>query len=240
MAHARARGERLRTEALLVRKVPFGDADAMVTFFTEARGILSATARSAQRSARRFPSLEPMHLLAITIEERSGQEVGLLVEAQILRPRFQLVGDLGKLEAAGQALRWVREGAPPHTPEPALWEEVNLLLDALDQPPSPALPEPRALLAGMGLRLLGAIGWGLDLSRCVRCGKPCDQGASAYVDAAEGGLVCRSCGGSRAILSAERRAHLCAAIEGEDDALTPGDVEVALGLVEATLAAHAR
>lgn len=234
----RARSERLRTEALLVRKVPFGDADVMVTFFTESRGILSAVARAALRSSKRFPSLEPMHLLRVAIDERPGEEVGLLTEASLARPRLGLASDLAKLEAAGRALRWVRSASPPHTPEPELWAEINSLLDLLDAPSAPDAPVPMARVASMGLRLLAAIGWGLDLERCVRCGRPCDPAANAYVDAAQGGLVCRACGGSRSLLAAARRAHLLDALRGRDASLEPGDIDAALALIDATLAAH--
>ncbi len=221
-----------------MRKVPFGDADVMVTFFTESRGILSAVARAALRSSRRFPSLEPMHLLRVAIDERPGDEVGLLTEASLSRTRLGLTSDLAKLEAAGRALRWVRAASPPHTPEPAVWVEINELLDALDAPSTAASPIPAARVAAMGLRLLAAIGWGLDLERCVRCGRPCDPGANAYVDAAAGGLVCRACGGSRSLLGAARRAHLLDALHGDDGTLDPGDIDAALGLIDATLAAH--
>lgn len=233
---ARPLGSRLRTDALLVRKVPFGDADVMVTFFTEARGILSAVARSARRSARRFPALEPMHLLRVGLEERAGAELGVLSEAALSRPRLGLTADLDKLDAAGQALRWLRRALPPHTPEPALWAEINALLDDLDQPGTS--PPPRARLAAMGLRLLSMIGWGLDLERCVRCGKICDLSASACIDAAAGGLVCRACGGARIALRDGRRARLQRAIQGDDGALDLEDAAVAIDLVNAALDAH--
>jgi DNA repair protein RecO (recombination protein O) len=233
---ARPLGSRLRTDALLVRKVPFGDADVMVTFFTEARGILSAIARSARRSARRFPALEPMHLLRVGLEERPGEELAVLSEAALSRPRLGLTADLDKLDAAGQALRWVRRALPPHTPEPELWVEINALLDDLDQPTTS--PPPRARLAAMGLRLLSTIGWGLDLERCVRCGKPCDPSASACVDAAVGGLVCRACGGARITLRDGRRARLQRALQGDNGALDLDDATVAIDLVTAALDAH--
>src|SRR5277367_3552790 len=118
---SRPRTERLRSDALLVRSAPFGDADVMVTLFTEQKGVLSVVARSARRSMRRFPSLEPMHLLRVGLEERPGSDVGTLIESSIARPRLVLVSSLDRLEAAGRALRWVRGAAPPHTPEPALW-----------------------------------------------------------------------------------------------------------------------
>jgi DNA repair protein RecO (recombination protein O) len=233
---SRPRTERLRSEALLVRSAPFGDADVMVTLFTEQKGVLSAVARSARRSMRRFPSLEPMHLLRVGLEERPGGDVGMLTESSIARPRLVLVSSLDRLEAAGRALRWVRGAAPPHTPEPALWIEINTLLDRLDAPEPPAPPE--ALVAGMGLRLLATVGWGLDLGRCVRCGRACDPGASAYLDPGEGGLVCRACGGGRVLLRGERRERLLAASQGDDAALGAEDVRLALEIVDAALAAH--
>lgn len=227
---------RLRTEALLVRSAPFGEADVMVTFFTEARGIVTAVARSARRSVKRFAALEPMHLLRVGLEERPGVDLATLAESTLARPRLGLVGSLDKLDAAGTALRWVRRAAPPHTPEPALWLEINALLDRLDgaEPTSP----PGALLAVAGLRILVAIGWGLELTRCVRCGRACEPGAAACVDPAAGGLVCRACGGARIVLGGERRAQLLAASLGEEVSLGPDDARAALEIVEAAMAAH--
>jgi DNA repair protein RecO (recombination protein O) len=238
----RALRTRIRTEALLVRKAPFGDADAIVTFFTEERGMVSAVARSALKSSKRFPSLEPMHLLRVGLEERSGAELGVLAEASISRTRLGLTADLACLEAAGHALRWVRRAAPPLTPEPALWAVINGFLDDLDVSvgaPDEG-PAPTARLAGFGLRLLAAIGWGLDLERCVRCGRSCDGAASAFVDPAEGGLVCRACGGARLLLREGRRARFLAATQGDDAALQGDDPTAAIELVEATLVAHAQ
>ncbi len=86
--------------------------------------------------------------------------------------------------------------------------------------------------------MLGAVGWGLELAGCVRCGKACDPGAGAYLDPGEGGLVCRACGGARILLRGERRERLLAAGRGDDAALDTEDVRVALEIVEAALEAH--
>jgi DNA repair protein RecO (recombination protein O) len=228
---------RVLTDALLVRRVAFGEADLMVTLFTEVRGTVSAVARSARRSAKRFPALEPMHLLRVGLEERPGADAGTLLEAAILRPRLVLTGDLARLEAAGRALRWVRQAAPPHTPEPAVWEEVNRLLDGLDDRDPAVWPEGR--LAAMGLRLLVAMGWGLELERCVRCGRGCDPEGAGGADPERGGLVCRACGGGRVLLRASLRARILRATSGDDAALLPEDLRAAMELVDGALAAHA-
>src|SRR5262245_23669911 len=85
---SRARGERISTDALLLRKVPYGEADLILTFFTEARGVVSAAARAARKSVRRFGAIEPLHLLRVTVEERAGAELGNLIEARLVRPRL--------------------------------------------------------------------------------------------------------------------------------------------------------
>ena len=158
----------LRTEALLVRRIPVGDADLIVTLFTEAKGIVSAVARSARRNPKRLVSLEPIHLLRITLEEREQKDLAVLSEAAIALPRLHLVNSLERMEAAGRALRWIRAVAPPGTREPGLFHTVNELLDTLNDRDTDQTPE--MALATAGLQMLADMGFGLVLERCVRCG----------------------------------------------------------------------
>jgi DNA repair protein RecO (recombination protein O) len=225
------------TDALLLRKVPYGEADAVVTLFTEARGVVSAIARAARKSVKRFGALEPLHLLRVTIEEKTGAELHLLVEAQLARPRLGLLASLDHIEIASMSLQWVRRASPPRVAEPILWQDVNALLDTLDMAPDPATA--RAELAAMGLRLLQGAGWGLQLGWCVRCGRECAPEATACVDAAQGGLVCRACGGARLVLRPARRRALLLALEGDSAVLSPDDALCAIELVTETLKAHA-
>lgn len=228
--------ERPATEALLVRRVVYGEADLVVTLFTEQDGLVSALARGARRSSRRFPALEPVHRLRVKLQPRPG---GLwrLVDAVMTQPRPHVVVDLARLEAAGRALRWVRAACSPTSPEPAIWRETEALLTDLDSSEDGAIPSAR--LASFGLRLLALVGWGIELERCVRCGKLCDAGASACVEPALGGLVCRSCGGARTVLRAELLGRLRRARAGEVTALDHGAAARTLELIEALLLAHA-
>lgn len=234
---ARARGERITSDALLLRRVPYGEADLILTFFTEARGVLSAAARAARKSVKRFGALEPLHLLRVTLEDRPGADLGHLVEAQIVRPRLGLLADLQRIDAASIALQWVRRASPHRVAEPTLWDDLNALLDELDTGEDPALV--RAHLAAMGLRLLQAAGWGLELAACVRCGRECDPEATACIDASRGGLVCRACGGARVILRPARRSALQQARDGDPSVLSPDDATCAIDLVSDALKAHA-
>lgn len=236
---ARKASARHSAEALLLRRVDYGESDLVLTLLTRELGKISALARGARKSSKRFGgALEPMHTLAVELDERPGAELFTLVEARLKVARAQLLGSLSALEAAGKALSWVRRAAPPRTPEAEPYAVLSTLLDRLNQ--SAVGNEPASVaLAEAGLALLAAFGWGIDFERCVRCGRQALPTQSASVDAARGGLVCLRCGGARLRLSARAREQMARAAQGEMFVLTPADAASALGVVEAALGAHA-
>jgi DNA repair protein RecO (recombination protein O) len=216
------------THAHVVRSVPYGESDLVVTLLGEREGKVSAIVRGARKGSRRVAdALEPMHTVRVTYEDK-GTELVTVKEASVARARGGLMTRLDALEAAGTLLRWARHMFPPKTPEPAGFATILLALDALD-----AGGEPRAELAIAGLRLLADVGWGLELERCVVCGARCPEDASAQLDPARGGIICRKCGGARILLRAAVR----------QAALGKGDVgphaKALVELVEAALAVHA-
>lgn len=224
------------TRGLVLRRVDYAEADLVVTFMTQARGRVSAIARGARRSRRRFSGvLEPMHTLRLELVDR-GVELLTLSEAHLDQPRRTLQASYERLQAAGQALRWVRSAAPLDAPEPSIWATLVTLLDRLDDVAAQAPPE--LYLAEAGLQLLAGLGWGLNLRECVRCSKRCDKGQSAMLSTRHGGLICRSCGGARILLEADLRERLLRAAEGHPEALDPRDVGLALRLVEEVLKYH--
>lgn len=235
---------RIDSAALLVRGVPYGETDVIATLFTRELGKLSAIARGARKSTKRFAgALEPIHGLMVTVEDK-GKELCVLKEARILRPRTGIAASLEAMEAAGQALRWVRHLCPPRTPEPAAWSSLEQLFDVLDTLPAGAEPSnaTRSHLAIFGLRLLSDMGYALELERCIGCSRPCPDGRSAFIDAARGGIVCTTCGGARRTVSAEVRGHALRGSQGqraEGLELPAGAAGEIISLVEEAMAAHA-
>ena len=56
------------TKALVLRRTPYREADLVVTLFTAELGQVSALARAARKSQRRFGgSLEPFHTLEVEL-----------------------------------------------------------------------------------------------------------------------------------------------------------------------------
>lgn len=228
--------------ALVLQSVAFRESDRIVTLLMADAGKMSVIARGARASRKRFAgSLEPIHTIAVTVDDRGG-DLATLKDASIHTPRVALLEALPAVDAAGRALRWARALCPPRTPERAVFASLTGLLDRLDRASASgedmAAAAPVAL-ARTALELLTATGYGLDLAACVRCGTSCPPARAVTVDANAGGVVCRRCGGGAWLLSAAQRAAVDAALAGVDGALDREDAEGIVRLAEAVMAAHA-
>ena len=210
----------IRSHALLLRTVAYGESDLIVTLLTETDGKLGARLRGGRKSSKRAAGgIEPFHTIEASLEDRGG-ELLTLKECRLVTVRAGLVGSLEAMEAAGTALRWARHLLPVRHKEPRAWSTLVRLLDELDRGGAVS----RGLLALAGLHLLASVGYALELERCVVCGRPCPEGALAFVDATRGGLVCRSCGGGGRVLDARLRALGARAQRaGDDDAQAESD-----------------
>jgi DNA repair protein RecO (recombination protein O) len=226
---------RIDSDALVVRTVEFGETDVIATLVTEQVGKVSVLVHGARKGSRRISgALEPVHTIAVLLEDKGG-ELATLKEARISRIRGRVVADLDALGAAGSVLRWARHLFPARTPEPAGWRVLVRLLDALDE----GGVSPRKELAIAGLALLGAVGYGLELERCVACGTPCPSRKPACVDPSRGGLVCRACGGASMVLTSDERQGARAFAAGRPHEATERQAETVLGLIDRALTAHA-
>jgi DNA repair protein RecO (recombination protein O) len=207
--------------------VAYGESDVVITLLTAAEGKVSAIVRGARKGSRRVAgALEPMHTISVTYEDK-GTELATLKEAHVVRARTGIMTRLEAMDAAGTALRWARHMFPPKTEEPAAFATLTEALDALD-----AGGDPLEVLAVVGLRLLSDVGWGLELEQCIVCGAKCPEDASAQLDPARGGIICRKCGGARVLLRAPVRR---AAISHKD---VKPHAKALIELVEAAMAAH--
>jgi DNA repair protein RecO (recombination protein O) len=224
----------IRTQALVARSVDYGESDKIVTLITESAGKLGALVRGGRKSQKRAGgALEPFQTIQVELEERRG-DLAFLKDARVVRMRANIMTSLDAMEAAGVAMRWARHLFPAKTREPEGFAILMELLDRLDGGATPG-----AELASAGLRLLAAVGYALDLERCVSCGKPCPPGKPSGIDASRGGLVCRSCGGAARVIDADTRAVAIALQSGERPNVSDAQAKEILAIVSDAMAVHA-
>ncbi len=140
---------RTTTDALLLRKKDHGNADTIVTFFTESLGTVSSIGFGARRSRKRFAVLDAFHTLRVELDDM-GRDLCTLHAATVTEPRTAYLSSLEMMERASTALGWVRRVCPPRSPEPAIW---TALVDFLNT--TPGTPDDLAIF---GLAMLRAAG----------------------------------------------------------------------------------
>ena len=180
------------TPALLLRRIDFGDYDVIVTFFSLHRGKISAIAKSAKRSTKRFSGiLELFSALEIVCSSGRGKGLSVLQEAVLTHPFSKIRGDIVKTAYASywaeMMHEWTEEGVQ-------LIEHYDLLLHVLEALNSGDIPEA-ALSILFQMRFLTLSGYAPDLGGCSTCRTPVEmiQAPSIRFDLKSGGLVCSRC-----------------------------------------------
>jgi len=214
--------EHLKLTAVVLRTVNYGESDRVVTLLTRERGKLSAFARGARASRRRFGgALEPFTVVAAELRAGTASELMALESAAVVRGHGGIRGDLSRIACAAYAAELARELVREHEPHRELFDLLVEYLALLDRAP----PRPVALRA-FELEALGAVGLAPRLDGCARCGGPLDENArSVRFDPAQGGVLCPACApsafpgasllsrGAVDALSSLRTAHLAAGLD---------------------------
>ncbi len=193
------------SRAFLLRSVDHGESDRILTLLTLDMGKMSALARGARKSWRRFGgALEPFSTFEVTVTPSQGRgRLWNLAEAHLLNAHEGLAADLDRIGAASFVLEIVREIVPEHDPQP----EIFALLEEV----FPMLAEAVGFAIGtitlaVELRVLAMAGMGVSVLQCNACGRAVPEGRKVRFNPARGGVVCTPCGGGPITLSADAAA----------------------------------
>jgi DNA repair protein RecO (recombination protein O) len=187
----------LSTPAILLRRIEYGDNDLIVTLFTRKQGKISAIAKAAKKSVRRFPGiLEPFSILEVVLTQGRGKGLHVLQEASLEEPFFHIREDIVKTAYASywvEAIyQWMADGEPQET----LYRLIGHVLAELNRDETPV--EVLSILFQM--RFLSIAGFRPNFDHCHACKRCLDQieCASVVPVPSRGGIACPSCGGSDA------------------------------------------
>src|SRR5438105_7837452 len=118
----------LKTEAVVLRSIRYGEADRILHLYTSDRGRVGAIAKGVRRARSRFGGrLEPFFRLRIELHEGRG-ELLTVTGAQTVDGHAGLRGDAYALDAAARACDAVSRLFETPEPHP---EVFNLLCRAL-------------------------------------------------------------------------------------------------------------
>ncbi len=178
-----------RTEAIILRRADFGEADRLLTIFTPRHGKQRAIAKGARKPAARKTGHVELFARTDLLLYR-GRDLLIVTQAEMTEPYLPLREDLTRAAYAN----YVAELLDRFTTDEDEAESAALfdLLDAtLRRLCGPA--DLRVAARFYEMRLLDLAGFRPELTRCARCGeevRPEDQ----FFSPGEGGVIGPGCG----------------------------------------------
>jgi DNA repair protein RecO (recombination protein O) len=215
----------LRTEAIVLRSIRYGEADRILHLYTPGYGRLSAIAKGARRARSRFGArLEPFfHIRLILHEGRGDLHTVTSVDSVAAHPSLRAYA--ATLDSAARACDAVARLFETPEPHPDVFRLLANKLALLDLDPVHARP---ATGLAFRLKLLLAAGIVPQLGSCAGCG---DSEHLQGFSAAAGGVVCGSCEAAAFPLGHASHRFLVGAL-GRPLAEAPDASELALAQAE--------
>jgi DNA repair protein RecO (recombination protein O) len=182
-------GRAVKTEAVVLRSMRYGEADRILHLYTPARGRVGAIAKGVRRARSRFGGrLEPFFRLRIELHEGRG-ELLTVTGAQTVDAYARLREDARALDAAARACDAVGRLFETSEPHPGVFNLLCRKLALLDERGGKAVDARSGALA-FRLKLLLAAGLAPQLGACAACG---EREHLVGFSGAAGGVVCAAC-----------------------------------------------
>ena len=226
----------LKTEAIVLRGIRYGEADRVLHLYTPERGRVSAIAKGVRRAKSRFGGrLEPFFRLNLVLYE-GRSDLMTVTSAETIAGHPRLREHAAALDGAARACDAVGRLFGDGEPHAGVYHLLANQLALLDRAPEWAT---RATALAFRLKLLLAAGFAPHLASCASCGEP--EHLVGFSGAA-GGVVCGACEAGSFALSQEGHDFLVSALGrplAEAPDAPPAALQQAERAISETLEYHA-
>jgi DNA repair protein RecO (recombination protein O) len=177
----------IRVEAVVLRHMDWGEADRLLWLFTRELGKIRAVAKGVRKlHSRKAGHIEPFTRVSLLLAR--GREIMIITQAEAQDTFPLLRQDLLRMGYASYIVELLDRFTYEEGQNVPMY---NLLAGTLTRLCTEV--DTSLVIRYYELRLLDFLGFRPQLSHCVRCGneiQPEDQ----YFSAAQGGVMCPSCG----------------------------------------------
>jgi DNA repair protein RecO (recombination protein O) len=178
--------------AIVMRRVEYGDYDLILTLFSRSRGRISAIAKNARKSRRRFSGrLELFSILHPELSLPKSGALPVLQEVRLLEPLENLRTDFIRMGYAAYwseiLCLWLEEAAPQPKLYGLFQEMLRGLHGGVDS------PDVLSLICQLGFLTLAGLSPGLDT--CGGCGAALGETRAGRIrfDYGRGRILCGTC-----------------------------------------------
>jgi DNA repair protein RecO (recombination protein O) len=175
-----------RDEGVVLRTIKLGEADRIVTIFTQGHGKIRAVAKGVRKTTSRFGArLEPASHVALQCYK--GRELDVVTQVETIESNRAVREGYAMFTHAVPMLEVVDHVTPERDPNPALYRMLTGALRTLGTRRS------ALVTTAFFWKLLSLEGFQPMLDGCARCGADGDDIELRAFDLADGGMLCESC-----------------------------------------------
>jgi DNA repair protein RecO (recombination protein O) len=229
-------GKTVKTEAIVLRSIRYGEADRILHLYSSRQGRIGAIAKGVRKPRSRFGGrLEPFFRLNLMLHEGRG-ELLTVTAVDTVEGYPRLRSDAGALGAGARACDAVLRLLDAAEPNPPAYNLLCRYLALLDGGGDAVRLETAI---SFRLKLALAAGFSPELASCARCGEA--EHLTAFSGAA-GGAVCARCEAGSFPLSEEAHRFMVEAMArplAEAPTAEPAALRQAERAVGETLEHHA-
>lgn len=178
-----------QADAIVLRRVDYGDADRIVTLLTREYGKLAAIAKGARRGKSRVSGSLDLFARS-TMMLAKGRNLDVVAQVERRSDARHIAGNLERTAYACLVTEVVDKVLEDRHPVDEIFELVVQTLTYLNA----VERSPRADAAWFLLRILEVLGYQPQLQDCAGCGAPLPE-AAGWFSPLLGGVLCTSCAG---------------------------------------------
>jgi len=177
------------SKAIVLSVEKFGEADCYVRFLTQKWGVISALAKSARKSKKRYVGGLDLFCHDEIFLRGDPKDRPYLLELKVINSFPGIRESLEKVLMAGKSVQWIKKLADVPTPMPLLYSLLGQTLSLIEQEPN--IERLELLTLVFKIKLLSLLGLSPQLEKCSRCEGHLDP--TSVFDLSSGGVVCSPC-----------------------------------------------
>ncbi len=188
MSSHKVKGSLYKAQGIVLKSVKLGEADKIITFFTDSYGKTSAIAKGLRRTKSKFGGrLEPFTHIDLLLYK--GKNLDIITQTEIIGSFSEIRKDLNKITYGLAVLDLVDKISVDGEKDKKVFEFLLSSLRTL----SKISTNIDLFLVAFDLKLLYLSGFMPVLNRCVICDKSVNFFKEVFFSCGRGGLLCERC-----------------------------------------------
>ena len=179
----------IKTEAVVLSKINYGDTSSIVSLYTKSDGKLSAIVKGGRGPKSKIGKIiDPLNHLQVIIYKKTSRDVQILSDANLISHFVNTKEDLDATRYSFAIIELVKNLTSEHETNSKLFQGVIKILNMIDEKKE----APAFLFGRFLLFFLSELGYEISADKCTSCGNKMITNQTLGFSF-ESGFVCSNC-----------------------------------------------